>query len=219
MARISMFVSVLAFAGLLFLTCAGAQQKMPGTQLTLSVFNDAGLPEKVIHDARDRTEFILLRAGVSLTWIDCAMPTGLIGSSDCSRISYPEHLSVRLVSGSPPASGDTFGQSFLNAEGEGSYAIVYMAAVRGSTATSFLREGDLLGDVIAHEVGHLLLGPNSHGKTGIMNGHWQPPELQLAAKGLLVFTQEEARRIRARYEPAMARSKARAESSEWRAGD
>jgi len=36
----------------------------------------------------------------------------------------------------------------------------------------------LLGSIIAHEVGHLLLGSNSHAGTGIMGAQWRPEEPQ-----------------------------------------
>src|SRR5262249_44567920 len=160
--------------------------------------NDARLPEKVLSNARERTTFVLLRAGLSLTWIDCGTPENHPANSGCAAISFPGHLSVRLVGSASPASEDTFGQSLLNAEGEGSYAYVYIAAMRASRAAHILREGDLLGDVVAHEVGHLLLGA-SHGRSGIMAARWQVRELQLASKGLLEFTPEEAERLRSRY--------------------
>ena len=35
----------------------------------------------------------------------------------------------------------------------------------------------MLGCAIAHEVGHLLLGPSSHSAGGIMHGEWGSKEL------------------------------------------
>jgi hypothetical protein len=126
---------------------------------------------------------------------------------------------VRLVPSASPVSEDTFGQAFLNAESEGSYAYVYIAAVQASRAARALREGDLLGDVVAHEVGHLLLGANSHGRSGIMAARWQVEELQLASKGLLEFTPEEAKRLRSRYQLAIARNKLETEAARPRSGE
>ena len=34
----------------------------------------------------------------------------------------------------------------------------------------------VLGPVLAHELGHLLLGPNSHSEKGIMRLRWQPED-------------------------------------------
>jgi hypothetical protein len=54
----------------------------------------------------------------------------------------------------------------------------------------------ILGHVIAHEVGHLLLGTNSHSQDGIMSAEWSGSELRRLAKGALLFTASEPMRIR-----------------------
>jgi hypothetical protein len=55
----------------------------------------------------------------------------------------------------------------------------------------------MLGCAIAHEVGHLLLGPSSHSAGGIMRGEWGPKELQLALMGKLLFASQQSKLIRA----------------------
>jgi len=48
----------------------------------------------------------------------------------------------------------------------------------------------LLGHVMAHELGHLLLGSNSHSERDLMREMWWPDELRRAAIGKLFFTPE-----------------------------
>ena len=55
----------------------------------------------------------------------------------------------------------------------------------------------MMGCAIAHEVGHLLLGPSSHSAGGIMRGEWGPKELRLTLMGGLLFTSQQAKVIRA----------------------
>ncbi|MGD1157501.1 MAG: hypothetical protein ABSA41_16970, partial [Terriglobia bacterium] len=55
----------------------------------------------------------------------------------------------------------------------------------------------ILGHGIAHEIGHLLLRTLKHNGRGLMRANWGPEELQLASRGLLRFTPEEAARLRA----------------------
>jgi hypothetical protein len=55
----------------------------------------------------------------------------------------------------------------------------------------------MLSCAIAHEVGHLLLGPSSHSAGGIMRGEWGPKELRLALMGRLLFASQQAKLIRA----------------------
>jgi hypothetical protein len=54
----------------------------------------------------------------------------------------------------------------------------------------------LLGDVIAHEIGHLLLGTNSHSPTGIMSARWDRDYLRLALMGLQLFSPEQSSAMR-----------------------
>ena len=55
---------------------------------------------------------------------------------------------------------------------------------------------DILGSVMAHELGHLILGSNSHSPTGIMRARWEHGELRRLERGSLVFTDEQAERMR-----------------------
>jgi hypothetical protein len=53
-----------------------------------------------------------------------------------------------------------------------------------------------MGAIIAHEIGHLLLGSNAHAAIGIMRAHWQDAELRMLSKGELLFTTEQGARMR-----------------------
>jgi hypothetical protein len=55
----------------------------------------------------------------------------------------------------------------------------------------------IVGCVMAHELGHLLLGPGSHAETGIMKAHWGAAELRLIVGSGLHFTPQQAKLIRA----------------------
>jgi len=58
----------------------------------------------------------------------------------------------------------------------------------------------ILGCVIAHEVGHLLLGSNSHSASGVMQPLWERKQLRQAMMGVLLFTKEQSERIQAEAE-------------------
>jgi hypothetical protein len=55
--------------------------------------------------------------------------------------------------------------------------------------------GVVLGHVIAHEAGHLLIG-NVHDKTGIMRADWDYQQWKEAAAGRLLFSRSQAEQIR-----------------------
>lgn len=50
----------------------------------------------------------------------------------------------------------------------------------------------VLGHVMAHELGHLVLGSNAHSRQGIMCPNWHRDELHLASTGSLLFSEEQA---------------------------
>jgi len=177
-------------------------------QLTLSVFNDAQVPPSVLTAARARTVAVMQQSAIALTWLDCGEPSHRPELPACWEVSYPEHLSVRLIDKPHTLGADTFGQAFLNSAGEGSYANVYPSCLPAFFSLRALECGDLLGVIVAHEVGHLLLGAGSHSDYGLMAGRWRRAELELAAQGRLLFTADQAQRIRRRLDTAFARNAA-----------
>jgi len=61
----------------------------------------------------------------------------------------------------------------------------------------------ILGCVIAHEIGHLLLGSNSHSGSGVMKRRWDRKQFRQAMTGILLFTPEQAKRIQAETQTRM----------------
>jgi|HubBroStandDraft_6_1064221.scaffolds.fasta_scaffold463570_1 hypothetical protein len=196
---------ILACSGFLPSTFAHERPQPPGVSLTVSVFNDAGVDPSVLSPAQTRATDILRHSGISLTWLDCGSPASRILASNCSSISYPAHLSVRVVPKVSPMKGDIFGQSFQDASGEGNYVLVYYPGIKAFRAATTVPTGELLGCVIAHELGHLLLGTASHSSAGLMSAVWQDPQLQQATRGNLFFSSDEGERMRFRFAVATSR--------------
>jgi hypothetical protein len=59
-----------------------------------------------------------------------------------------------------------------------------------------LASAQLLGPLMSHEIGHLLLGSNDSSE-GIMHDQWGPEEIKRAVTDRLVFTPQQAAMIRA----------------------
>lgn len=171
--------------------------------LLVSVFNDAGVGTSVLTRAEARASHVLGQTGITVQWLNCSpapgpAPDQFQAPSLCSSIAFPAHLSVRIVSGPHSLGEDAFGQSFLDASGVGAYSNVYYGRLAASSAAGLLREEELLGYVIAHELGHLLLGPNSHSPAGVMCARWSPDQLRLAARASLFFSPQQGATIRSR---------------------
>jgi hypothetical protein len=201
-AVLAVLIVILSFAPQT--VAAGTSSEVSVVRLTVSVFNDAGASPSVMSQARNRATLILRRAGISLVWLACRTPGNPPTNSTCSDLSFPQHLSVRLVSTAGRPSEDTFGQTFQNAAGEGNYALVYFNILAASSVIESVHAGDLVGLVIAHELGHLLLGRDSHSATGLMAPVWQASEVRMASKGILFFNNDQQDRIRLRCLAAQA---------------
>lgn len=172
-----------------------AAEKPPALpSVTVSVFNDAHVPEPVLLRAQQVAARIFQEGGVKVTWIDCW--SGKLAPAEKALCQQPQ-LSLRVV---PRASGmmeDAFGAAFLDADGNGRYSDVFFDRIeklqRSEPGTVDL--ADLLGCVAAHEVGHLL-GVRLHSRFGIMRARWEQGELQSAAMGTLMFTADQSQLMR-----------------------
>jgi hypothetical protein len=187
------------FGGLFCQASEALPSQAGATSLTVSVFNDAEIPPPVLRTARTRAEAVFEEAGIALTWLDCGTPGHWVTDIGCGRVIYPTHLSVRLVTDRRQRSKDIFGESFLDDRGEGNYACVYFAPVAAAKALAVVSLGELLGYIVVHELGHLLLGKDSHSSEGVMRPVWQFEDLQQAARGRLGFTSRQGERMRGRY--------------------
>ena len=79
----------------------------------------------------------------------------------------------------------------------GNVASAYFGRIKAFAFDRNLLPATLLGHVVAHEVGHLLLR-EGHAPQGLMRAKWIDPELLQAKLGLLGFTATQGRRIRSR---------------------
>jgi hypothetical protein len=57
----------------------------------------------------------------------------------------------------------------------------------------------ILGCFIAHEIGHLLLGSNSHSNQGLMQAGWGERQIHQALAGDLFFTPKQAKLVQTEF--------------------
>jgi hypothetical protein len=77
---------------------------------------------------------------------------------------------------------------------------VYAPEVAALSRNTGVDGGVLLGIVMAHEIGHVLLNSNSHSAQGIMVARWRAEDLRAAERRALRFLPGEIRMLR--YEVA-----------------
>jgi hypothetical protein len=181
----------------IFLRWAAAEETvLRGPQFTVSVYNDAGVPPTVLDRAEQRARSIFARADLDVVWVNCPQAS-TEDALACNRTDVSGYIALRII---PNAISSTshavFGVAFLSPDGAGKYSDVFWKRAEDLHETSNLDLGSILGSVMAHELGHLLLGSNAHALSGIMRAHWEGEELRRIAMGTLLFTPRQAKLMR-----------------------
>ena len=162
------------------------------------VYNAAGASSRALGAARDVAGGILRDAGVQVGWRDCgpAVPIPDV----CQTVVEPIEVVVRIIPAGPATSNPqaAYGESVIDtATGSGTLATVFYDRVALAADRSRVLSGTVLGRVIAHEIGHLLLGTTLHSDGGIMRARW--PDHLLASRierQLWRFSEDQARTMR-----------------------
>ena len=195
-----------AFLMLLFLAttsffCTGNSSTV---SVMVGIFNDAATPLPVVEFAEQEASRIFTAAGLQITWVDCAARRESVASANCLASQGPTHLNLRILAYGKKMKGDSFGVAFLAADGTGAYIDVFYDAIEKLHHESGTTPGRLLGHVMAHEIGHLLLGSHAHSNSGIMCPFWSQRELRSLEMGTMWFTRDQARTMKSRLSSAAA---------------
>ena len=153
---------------------------------------------------------ILRDAGLKVVWLNCPREQAVPDPADrCQQPFGPANVFLRVLSDQTKKGfQDTiFGFAVLPALA----SVYYGSAV--DLARAFRTEGmdvpTILGGAMAHEIGHLLLGLDSHSPIGIMQAHWGRKQVRELLKRNLLFTGEQSRQIRAEWQTRMKLDAAR----------
>jgi hypothetical protein len=169
-------------------------------ELVVAVHNHAGVSANTLAQAERTASLIFQQAGVDVDWANCDRPAGegQIAPS-CHVTEFPRHLQLSIARRSKNLTESVLGVSFLAEDGSGCYSDVFLEPTEElHEKLHVINLGTLLGYVMAHEIGHLLLGTNSHSEAGIMRPQWNGRDLANASKGELHFTQAQGQTMRAR---------------------
>ena len=199
----------LALGGvLLWGSIAAAQDR--SSEITVLVNDSAGVKPSALRKAEREAGRLFDAAGIEIQWENCAE------TDECRHILGPKEFVLHIVHGGRTRSDFVFGEAFLGEDGRGQYCDVFFDRLQQTQGDVNLAL--LLGAVSAHELGHLLLGSNSHSRIGIMEPRWGPEGLRNVGMGRLLFTPEQARSMRNRISAGAARVTLSGNHS-WRTGD
>jgi hypothetical protein len=167
-------------------------------RLPVDVYDYAGVAPDIRAAAAEVTRHIYAAIGIDIVWVDrCPLACNIGFSREAHTDTQDGHLMVTILPDG--MSVQEFPAGVLGAAPEnGSVAYAFFGRIRAFAFDRNLLMGTLLGHVIAHEVGHILLR-EGHAPKGLMRAKWVDGELVLAKLGRLGFTAMQARRIRSRF--------------------
>jgi hypothetical protein len=187
-------------------------QAAANLEMTIHVYDYAGIDPGVLAEAEAFAARIFQKAGLRTQWSNCRFsPT----ARRCAAVGGVTHLYIRLLpeamAGKLAASTRMLGLSVSTSPGTfpvDAYVFAERLGVLGEQDRD--RVPSLLGAAITHEVGHLLLAGNAHTVTGIMSAQLGPKEKKYALMGVLTFSRRQSEQIRADVRQRMSGSNQRA---------
>ncbi len=177
---------------LLLVVLASSSFCTASSQIRVRLYDYSGVSARTLARAKTVASEVLEAAGVNVTWANCPSP-------NCAGPAGPAVLQVRIISEEmarlgPKVSRTCMGYAILSGQFSTIAAVFYHRALdleKGNLAG----RSEILGTMLAHEIGHLLLGKASHSTKGIMRGIWGDQDIKAIARGRMWFTEPEARKL------------------------
>ncbi len=178
-------------AGLLILAGVMSGQ----TLLTVRVWDYAGIPAPVLASAEIEMSYLFGQAGLQVEWLACNPANRQGPGCDVPSASNIILRILRRSASTGAAGADVLGRAIGDR-----FADVYDAQVNDAALNQNSPRNQVYAMAIMHELGHLLLGPGSHTRTGLMRPKWGSAEFAAASKRQLRFTARQYQVIRASVE-------------------
>jgi hypothetical protein len=185
------WIAVAVMMGLMGSVNAAADESGSFT-IPVMVMNEVGIQDQTVRLAQAETARIFKAAGITLTWLRSGTPS-------------KRTLIIKIATVPPDQKGrnqNALGVAPSSKETRGRVAWLYYHRIEGLARLSQLEVSKLLGHVMAHEMGHLLLPYGSHALSGLMREGWDAQQTRLASTSELTFAPDQAATIRARLQRA-----------------
>ena len=144
----------------------------------IQIHDYARVPAESLSLARATVTRLYERIGVRTEWIG-AERRGMPQSPDETPRVPVAQLTIIVLTPAMAARAqvrtDALGFAAVTSSGMGRIGYVIYDRVRSTAADSAMNDGDLLGFVMAHELGHLLLPHGPQPPAGVMKEHWDIP--------------------------------------------
>jgi len=162
----------------------GADAELPAIRILVT--NKVGVPPTdVLVRAQSETARIYAAVGVRLGWTDLSPELPRLTMMIMSDSNLARQKGAADAVGAAPAAD----------QGTGRVAYAFYVRIEALAQRHGIDVAKVLGIVVAHEIGHLLMARGAHSSAGILSGRWGKFEMDLVAAGLFGFTKEQAELI------------------------
>ena len=175
----------------------------PNLKITVLVYNYVHILPSALTRAEKEAGRVLGQAGVQTEWLHCRLgDEGTLDAEACRRALGASDLVLKILPRPEAADNGVtrgaLGFGYACPPGNrAAYATVFYQRIEEAAKQGEASESQLLGHAVAHELGHVLIGSNSHSERGIMRARWVAKDLKSAARRDLNFTAEQTEMIRA----------------------
>lgn len=172
-----------------------------GAKVNLRVYNYA-VSGALLSRSESEATAVFNKAGVDVAWVDCPLALAeLANYTTCQAQMGATDFALKIMTAEQAERlsfpREAMGEALDCSAGDiGCSAYVFYRHVAELAKKGHASEYQLLGRALAHEIGHLLLGPNSHSRTGIMRSRWSHTEVKRITRAQLLFTDQQAQLLR-----------------------
>ncbi len=163
------------------------------SRITILVYDYAGVQAETLMKAEQETSRIFRHSGVNITWRPCRIPASSapLECPDPNPMTPALRLVPRFQLVGDRVHAEAMGYS------TGDFATVSVEFAQRLEESGVAQLPQILGHIVAHEIGHLLLPGQRHSVSGIMRARWSSNEWRLLRQGELNFAPEQSRFLRA----------------------
>lgn len=161
-----------------------------GATVVVVIDNVARVPTAILNGAKSEASRVYRHSGVEIVWVNSGAQEYPATTTNIRVVLLSPEGASRFLRTEKAGNG-VLGQAHADAR----QIYVFWERVRASASRFGGDGGDLLGVVLAHEIGHILLSGMAHSPEGIMQAIVEP-----RMSAALRFTVEQAEQIRSRLQ-------------------
>lgn len=172
----------------------------PASGVVIRFFNIAQLSADTVAELEQEASRLFTNAGIGITWQQGDPDADEVWSVDfsatpCSEFLRSTVLLLRVIPQAPPGLRAVALGTALPCAKYGPQATVFRDRIEKIALSIPVSMGRVLGHVVAHEIGHVLMRSADHARVGVMRDTWGDQEWKAVSDRELAFTHAEADRM------------------------